>query len=437
MNLFEQIGSDLLSDRAPLAQRLKPKTLEDFVGQSQILGKGSFLRQMISKDRLCSIILHGPPGTGKTSIAEIIAGETKSKFIKMNAVTSGVTEIKNAISAAKEAAARSKRTILFIDEIHRFNKRQQDALLPHVESGLLTLVGATTENPYFEVNSALISRVTLLKLESLGREEISRVLKRALDIDAEISECFNDISDDAIDMLYKYSAGDARKALNALESSAIFAEESATILDAALLKRAFEANSIRYDKSGDMHYDVISAFIKSIRGSDPQAALHYLARMLEAGEDPMFIARRLVISASEDIGNADPMGLLIANAAKDAVHFVGMPEARIALAQATSYLASTPKSNKAYLAINKALEDVKTLDIGDVPTHLRDSSYSGAAKLGNALDYKYPHDYSGAYVRQDYLPDKLRGKIYYEPSGRGREKTLRQYLRQLDSSADE
>ncbi len=433
MDLYDILGEENKFDNTPLAQRMKPRKLADFVGQKDVLGEGSLLSKMISEDKLRSLVLYGPPGSGKTSIAEIIASETKSKYIRINAVTSGLEDIKRAISFAKENLAYNKRTIVFIDEIHRFNKRQQDALLPDVENGVITLIGATTENPYFEVNSALISRLSVVRLEPLSYESISKIVSNAISLDPEIKTSFTGITEEACDILYRYSSGDARKALNALEGATTFSNGGE--LTAEILNKTLGTNSLSYDKSGDMHYDVISAFIKSIRGSDPQAAVHYLARMLEAGEDPMFIARRLVISASEDIGNADPMALLLANAAKDAVHFVGMPEARIALSQATCYLASTLKSNKAYLAIENAISDVKKADIGTVPVHLRDSSYRSAKKLGNAIGYKYPHDYNGAYVKQDYMPEKLRGRVYYEPSSRGREKTIKAYLEEIEKNS--
>ncbi len=417
MDIFDMLHEEDSSKNVPLAMRMKPQTLDDFYGQEHIIGEGTFLREMIKKDHLRSIILYGGSGTGKTSIANIIAQESKSNFLEMNAVTAGVEDIRKAVEKAKESKLYKKRTILFIDEVHRFNKRQQDALLPFVENGLITLIGATTENPYFEVNSALISRVMLINLKPLEHKDIANIIKNAIIKDAELKQLFQGISDDAIDMLYRYCAGDARKALNALDICSVYSNGK-EFLSADFVKKAFESNAINYDKSGDMHYDVISAFIKSIRGSDPDAAIHYLARMLEAGEDPMFIARRLIISASEDIGNADPMALVLAVAAKDALHMIGMPEGRIPLAQTTTYLASTLKSNRAYMAINHAIDDVKTKDIGQVPKHLRDS----------AEDYLYPHQFKGGYVKQDYLPSSLNNTRYYEPTMRGREKTIKEYL---------
>lgn len=414
----------------PLAQRQKPRFIKDFVGQEALFKEGSFLRRMIAEDRLSSIILYGPPGTGKTSIAEIIANETKSNFIRINAVTAGIADIKEAVVKAKDAALYAKKTIVFIDEIHRFNKKQQDALLPHVEDGLITLIGATTENPYFEVNSALISRVSVFRLEVLDREDIASIVVKALEEDEEMKKCFSAVSDEALNLIYQYSGGDARKALNLVENCSIFMKERGR-LDLSVLEENIGIRSLRYDRDGDMHYDVISAFIKSIRGSDPNAALHYLARMLEAGEDPLFIARRIVIAASEDIGNADPTALILAVAAKEAVHFVGMPEARIPLAQAVTYLASSPKSNRAYLGIDKALADVRAMVKGDVPLHLRDASYKGARELGHGLGYKYSHDYEGGYVAQQYLPDELKDRVYYEPTNRGREARLLAYLDEI------
>lgn len=430
IDIFEFMSSEESAHWRPLAQRQKPKYIKDFVGQDKLFNQGSFLRRMIAEDRLSSILLYGPPGTGKTSIAEIIANETKSKFIRINAVTAGIAEIKDAISKAKEAALYSKKTIVFIDEIHRFNKKQQDALLPHVEDGLITLIGATTENPYFEVNSALISRVSVFRLEALTEEDISEIVKKALAEDKEISKAFTGVTEEALSLIYHYSGGDARKALNLVENCSIFLKE-ASILDVSILEENFGIKALRYDRDGDMHYDVISAFIKSIRGSDPDAALHYLARMLEAGEDPLFIARRIVIAASEDIGNADPTALILAIAAKEAVHFVGMPEARIPLAQAVTYLASSPKSNKAYLGIDRALEDVRTVPKAEVPLHLRDASYKGAKQLGHGIGYKYSHDFEGGYVAQQYLPDELKDRVYYEPTNRGREARLLAYLEEI------
>lgn len=430
IDIFEFMSSEETANWKPLAQRQKPRFLEDFVGQEALFKEGSFLRRMIAEDRLSSILLYGPPGTGKTSIAEIIANETKSNFIRINAVTAGIAEIKEAIARAKDAALYAKRTIVFIDEIHRFNKKQQDALLPYVEDGLITLIGATTENPYFEVNSALISRLSVFRLEALNEDDIGRIVKKALKEDEELAGHFSGVSEEALSLIYNYSGGDARKALNLVENCSIFSDKPG-LLDLAVLEQNFGIKALPYDRDGDMHYDVISAFIKSIRGSDPDAALHYLARMLEAGEDPLFIARRIVISASEDIGNADPTALILAIAAKEAVHFVGMPEARIALAQAVTYLASSPKSNRAYLAIDRALEDVKKAAKADVPRHLRDASYRGARDLGNGIGYKYSHDYEGGYVAQQYLPDELKDRVYYEPTNRGREARLLAYLDEI------
>lgn len=431
MDIYDLMVNDNSASWRPLAQRQKPKQLGDFVGQEHIFRENSLLRKMIATDRMSSIILYGPPGTGKTSIAEIIAYETKSNFIRINAVTAGIAEIKEAINQAKSAALYSKKTIVFIDEIHRFNKKQQDALLPHVEDGLITLIGATTENPYFEVNSALISRVSVFRLEPLERYDIAKIVKKALAEDEEIRQVFSSVTEEALDIIYRYSSGDARKALNLIENCSISANDL-SVLDEGILQKNMGLNPLRYDRDGDMHYDVISAFIKSIRGSDPDAALHYLARMLEAGEDPMFIARRIVISASEDIGNADPTALILAIAAKDAVHFVGLPEARIALAQAVTYLASSPKSNRSYLGIDAALDDVRKGNIGEVPNHLKDASYRGAENFGHGKGYKYSHDYEGAYVPQQYLPDKLIDKKYYKPTKRGREARLYAYLEEIE-----
>ncbi len=436
MDVFDLMIEDEHNKNVPLAERMKPQSLSDFVGQEHIINKDSFLSKMIESDDLRSIILHGSAGVGKTTIAGIIAKETKSNFIKLNAVSSGVSDIKEAVIKAKDSRLYGKNTILFIDEIHRFNKRQQDALLPYVENGILTLIGATTENPYFEVNSALISRVMVLHLKSLDLDDISKIIKNAISKDIKISKAFSSVEDEAISIFYRYSSGDARKALNALDICSLYSNGN-EVLTAELVKKSFDSNSMSYDKSGDMHYDLISAFIKSIRGSDPQAAIHYLARMIVSGEDPMFIARRLIILASEDVGNADPMALLVAVAAKDAVQMVGMPEGRIALAQATTYLASTLKSNKAYLAINKAIYDVENNNIGSIPSHLRDRAYSKLDDSKACDEYLYPHDFSGAYVKQEYMPEALKGTVYYEPSERGREKTIKSYLDILSGGRDD
>ncbi len=429
--IIDQIGAIEKKKQAPLAERMKPQTIEEFVGQAKVLGEGSLLRRMIKADQLRSIILHGPTGVGKTSIARIIANATASQFININAVTAGIKDIKAAIEQAEYLQLQGRRTILFIDEIHRFNKAQQDALLPFVENGTVILIGATTENPYFEVNGALISRTLVFRLEPLDEAQISQLVRRAIANERGLAHLAPQVDDAAIDYLAAFCYGDARKALNALELAALSTDPAADgqlIIKKEDIAASFQRKDIRYDKNGDQHYDVISAFIKSMRGSDPDAALHYLARMIAAGEDPMFIARRVVIAAAEDVGNANPNALVLATAAQQAVAAIGLPEARIPLAQAVSYIACSPKSNRAYLAINQALADVESADIGMVPAHLRDSSYKSAKKMGHGIAYQYPHDYPDGYVAQQYMPKPLAGKKYYHPTERGAEKRLKQYL---------
>lgn len=417
----------------PLAQRLKPRTLDEYVGQEHILAEDKLLYRSIKSDRITSLILYGPPGVGKTSLAKIIAMTTHCNYVELNAVTSGIKEIKAVVEKAQsEIALKGKKTILFIDEIHRFNKTQQDSLLPHVEKGTLTLVGATTENPFFEVNKALLSRSMIFKLEPLTEAHITKLINRALE-DKELG--YGNISirlyDDASKFICQNASGDARKALNALELAVLTTnkrEDGFIHITLEVVEECMQRRQVSYDKSGDYHYDVVSAFIKSIRGSDPDAAIHYLARMLYSGENPEFIARRIVISASEDIGNADPYALLVANAALNVVKSIGMPEARITLAQAVTYLAGAPKSNAAYNAINSALHDIEKEDIGAVPMHLRDSHYGGAKVLNHGAEYKYPHDYDHHYVKQQYMPKELFKKNYYMPTGLGYEKRIKDRL---------
>lgn len=434
MDLFELQREKNLRKDAPLAERLKPEKLEDFVGQEHILGKGKLLWRAIIADKITSLILYGPPGTGKTSLAKVIANSTKSNFVRLNAVTDGLKELREVVARAKnDLGMYNIKTILFIDEIHRFNKAQQDALLPFVEQGTIVLIGATTENPYFEVNNALISRSMLFKLEPLKEEHIQKILKRALeDKDVGFGNTSIYMGSEAINYLANMANGDARRALNALELSVLTTDREADgkiniTLDVA--QECLQKKHIKYDKNRDEHYDVISAFIKSMRGSDPDAAVHYLARMIYAGEDPKFIARRIVIAAAEDVGNADPIALLVANNAAEAVHFVGMPEARIILSQAAIYIACAPKSNASYMAINKAIKDVEEKSIGGIPVHLRDSSYSGAKKLGHGIGYLYPHDYEGNYVKQQYLPSELMGTVYYKACDNGYEKKIKERLK--------
>ena len=401
----------------PLAYRVRPKSLEEFIGQEHVVGKDKLLYRTIAADRLSSIILWGPPGCGKTSLAKVISETTKYKFTKLNAVTSGVSDIKKAIEEAQNALFNpSGKCILFIDEIHRFNKLQQDALLPFVEDGTVILIGATTENPYFEVNKALISRSMVIKLEPLQKKDIVKILKNALTKKEGLGSYNIKISDETIDKIADVSNGDVRTALNGLEVAVLTTEmnsDGVIEITNEIAKESLNKRKAIFDKSGDSHYDNISAFIKSMRGSDPDASIFYLARALNAGEDPMFLARRIVIAASEEVGMANPNALVVANAAMQAVHQVGMPEARIILAEAAIYVATSKKSNASYLAINKAMEDVSTKDTGVVPMHIRNAPIEDMKNLGYHEGYKYPHDYPGHFVEQQYLPDKMLGTEYY------------------------
>lgn len=436
MDLFEYNMARQFNTTAPLAARMRPETLEDYVGQKHIIGKGKMLYNVIKADKLGSIILYGPPGTGKTTLARVIANSTKRKFVQLNATTSGIKEIKETVEKAKENAGMyNVGTILFIDEIHRFNKAQQDALLPHVENGTVTLIGATTENPYFEVNRALVSRSYVFELIPLDSDDLKLLILRAIkDKDKGFGTLNIEISDEAVEFIADISNGDARRALNAIELAVLSSEqdENGVIkIDISMAQECIQKRALNYDKDGDNHYDTISAFIKSMRGSDPDAALYYLAKMLYAGEDIKFIARRIVICASEDVGNADPHALQVAVAAAEAVNMIGMPEGRIILAQAVTYIACAPKSNASYVAIKKAMSDVKNISVSGVPAHLRDSHYSGAAELEHGVGYKYAHSYPGHYVKQQYLPDELVGNIYYEPTENGIEKKISESLKRL------
>ncbi|MFZ6017367.1 MAG: replication-associated recombination protein A [Nitrospirota bacterium] len=399
----------------PLAYRMCPRTLDEYVGQRHILGHGKLLRRAIEADRITSLILYGPPGTGKTALAKIIAGKTKAHFEWLNAATVGLDELRKVIQHAKTRKPKGVRTIVFLDEIHRFNKLQQDALLPDVEEGNITLIAATVENPFFYVNSTLLSRSQVFQLKPLIREDLLEIMKCAIkDKERGLGNLKIVAHEDALEHIAEMSDGDARKALSALEIATLTTpeDENGRIkITVEIAEESIQKKVIVYDKKGDQHYDTISAFIKSMRGSDPDAAIYYLAKMLYAGEDPRFIARRIVICASEDVGNADPMALVVATSALRAVEFIGMPEARIPLAQATIYIANAPKSNACYKAIETAIEDIATEETMEVPDHLKDSHYPGAKKLGHGKGYKYPHDYGG-YVEQDYLPKK---KKYYEP----------------------
>ena len=401
----------------PLAYRMSPKTLEDYVGQEHILGKDKILYRTIKADRLSSIILWGPPGCGKTSLARVISNTTKYKFTKLNAVTSGVGDIKNAIEEAKNPFMNpSGKCILFIDEIHRFNKLQQDALLPFVENGTVILIGATTENPYFEVNKALISRSMVFKLQPLSEDNIYEVLKKSLTKPEGLGSYKIKIEDKTLRKIAQTANGDVRTALNGLEVAVLttkMSEDGYIEITDKIAGESVQNRKAIFDKNGDSHYDNISAFIKSMRGSDADAAIFYLARALNGGEDPMFLARRIVIAASEDVGMANPMALVVATNAMQAVHMVGMPEARIILAEAAVYVASSKKSNASYLAINRALDDVSSMDTGEIPMHIRNAPAEGMKSEGYSVGYKYPHDYPGHYVKQQYLPDKMLGTKYY------------------------
>ena len=401
----------------PLAYRMKPKTLDDYVGQEHILGKDKILYRTIKADRLSSIILWGPPGCGKTSLAKVISNTTKYKFAKINAVTAGIGDIKNAIEEAKNVFLNpSGKCILFIDEIHRFNKLQQDALLPYVENGTVILIGATTENPYFEVNKALISRSMVFHLQPLTTQNIFDVLKKALISEDGLASYNIKVEDDTLMKIAEVSNGDVRTALNGLELAVLTTQMDSSgyiHITNEIAKDCVQSRKAIFDKKGDSHYDNISAFIKSMRGSDPDAAIFYLARAINGGEDSVFIARRIVIAAAEDVGLANPNALVVATSAMQAVTMVGMPEARIILSEAATYVATSPKSNATYLGINKALEDVENKDTGTIPMHIRNAPADGMAKEGYHVGYKYPHDYPGHYVEQQYLPDKMLGTKYY------------------------
>jgi putative ATPase len=425
---------------APLAARMRPRTLEEFAGQESVVGPGTLLRRAIERDQLSSVIFWGPPGSGKSTLAQIIARTTHAKFENYSAVTSGVADIRRVIEQARERRRKlGQKTILFIDEIHRWNKSQQDALLPHVEDGTITLVGATTENPYFEVNAPLLSRSRLFRFERLSDAAIRALLERALTDEERGLGRMHVIADaEALDHLAQIAGGDARNALTALEAAAQAtvpdAETGRRHLTLALAEEGAQARQLGYDKAGDEHYDTISAFIKSIRGSDPDAALYWLAKMLTAGEDIKFIARRLVILASEDIGNADPTALVLANAAAQAVMFVGLPEAQLTLSQAVTYLATAPKSNAATIAIGRAMEEIRTHGAKPVPKPLRDSHYPGGKAMGHGKGYLYPHDFPGHYVAQQYLPDGVEGTPFYEPTEEGQEAEIKQHMEERRNS---
>ncbi len=442
MDLFEYMRQQNMKDESPLASRLRPTTLDEVVGQQHIVGKDKLLYRAIKADKLSSIIFYGPPGTGKTTLAKVIANTTSAEFMQINATSAGKKDMEEVVAAAKNNQGMyGKKTILFIDEIHRFNKGQQDYLLPFVEDGTIILIGATTENPYFEVNPALLSRSVIFELKKLSTEDIRTLLLRAVnDTEKGMGSYHAQMDDDALEFLADMANGDARAALTAIELGILTTDRSEDgiihiTLDVA--SECIQKRVINYDKTGDNHYDMISAFIKSMRGSDPDAAVYYLARMLYAGEDVKFIARRIMILASEDIGNADPQALQVAVAAAQAVERLGMPEARIVLAQAVTYMASAPKSNSAINAIDKAMRVVQETKTPPVPVHLQDAHYKSAGKLGHGKGYKYAHDYKNHYVKQQYLPDGLTGEVFYEPSENGYEQQIRAYYKKIKENPEE
>jgi len=440
MDLFEYQAAQQRKKEAPLADRMRPSTLDEFIGQEHIISQGRLLRRAIEADRITSLIFYGPPGTGKTTLARIIANHTASHFESLNAVSSGVADLRRVVGEAQERyKLHGKRTIIFIDEIHRFNRTQQDALLPAVEDGTIILIGATTENPFFEINSPLVSRSRIFRLEPLSKESIMAILKAAL-ADAERGLArFNPVVDaPALEHLASIADGDARVALNALELAVLTTEADTTgqrHITLEIAEESIQRRQIRYDKTGDNHYDVISAFIKSMRGSDPDAAVYWLARMIEAGEDARFIARRIVVHAAEDVGMADPIALVVAISAAQAVEFVGLPEARIPLAQAAIYVACAPKSNSVVSAIDSALSAVRDEPNSAVPAHLKDASYPGAARLSHGVNYQYPHDFPEHFVLQQYLPGTMITKQFYHPSDSGTEAKIKERLARLWQSA--
>jgi putative ATPase len=425
----------------PLAARMRPRTLDEFLGQEHILHPGSVLRLAIERDELTSAIFWGPPGCGKSTLASVIANTSKAAFESFSAVTSGVADVRKAIDRAKQRRrAYGQKTILFVDEIHRFNKAQQDAFLPHVEGGTIVLVGATTENPYFEVNSPLISRSRIFKFERLSNDHVREIVRHALsNAERGLGNYGVELAPDALEHIVDVAAGDARNALNALEIAVMTTAPSrkgVRHISLEIAEEAIQQRVLDYDKTGDNHYDTISAFIKSMRGSDPDAALYWLARMLQAGEDPRFIARRIVIQAAEDVGNADPMALVVATAAAHAVDFVGLPEAQIPLAQAAIYLACAPKSNASCVGIDRAMKDVAERQPPPVPIHLRDTNYPGAKQLGHGKGYKYPHSFPGGHVPQEYVPEEAKSGPYYEPTDRGHEAKFKKRLEELRESRE-
>lgn len=441
MDLFEYVRNNNMEKESPLASRLRPSTLDEVVGQSHIIGKDKLLYRAIKADKISSILFYGPPGTGKTTLARVIAGATSAVFTQINATSSGKKEMEEVIRQAKDNAGMyGKKTILFIDEIHRFNKGQQDYLLPFVEDGTVILIGATTENPYFEVNSALLSRSVIFELKPLEKEDIRELILRAVNDEKKGMGAYKAVIDeDALDFLADMANGDARAALNAIELGILTTERSSDgkiHITLEVSGECIQKRVMQYDKTGDNHYDTISAFIKSMRGSDPDAAVYYLSRMIYAGESVAFIARRIMICASEDVSNADPNALVVATAAALAVERLGMPEARIVLAQAALYVACAPKSNSSVTAIDSAMGTVGSEKTAAIPSYLMDSHYKGAAELGHGLGYKYAHNYRNHYVKQQYLPDELKDRIFYTPSEQGYEKKIEEYLERIKKEAE-
>ncbi|ATW28324.1 AAA family ATPase [Candidatus Formimonas warabiya] len=436
MDLFDYSRKEALKKAAPLAARMRPRSLDEFIGQEEIVGTGSLLRRSIQADQLSSLIFYGPPGSGKTTLAQVIAQHTKACFEQLSAVTAGIADLKKVIQEARDRLGfYGQRTILFIDEIHRFNKAQQDALLPAVEEGTLVLIGATTENPYFEVNSALLSRSRIFHLKPLGAGELQKIINEAIqDQERGLGSFHVRITDDALNHLVEMAGGDARIALNALELAVLTTgpgEDGVRPITLDVIEQSIQRRAVKYDKTGDYHYDVVSAFIKSMRGSDPDATLHWMARMIDAGEDPEFIMRRIVICAAEDVGLADPQALSVATSAAQALAYVGMPEARLPMAAAALYVACAPKSNAVIKGIDAALADVRTRPTGEVPRHLKDAHYQGAKKLGHGEGYLYPQNYPGNFIPQQYLPEELLGTRYYHPTENGKEQEIKLRLKKM------
>ncbi len=436
MDLFDYMRDNTMKKEAPLASRLRPLTLEEVVGQKHIIGKDKLLYRAIKADKISSVLFYGPPGTGKTTLAKVIANATSSIFTQINATSSGKKDMEAVIAEAKNNLGMyGKRTILFIDEIHRFNKSQQDYLLPFVEDGTIVLIGATTENPYFEVNSALISRSIIFELKPLEKEDIKVLISRAVaDEERGLGAYKVKLYEDALEFLADVANGDARAALNAIELGVLTtarSEDGFIHITIGIASECIQKRALKYDKDGDNHYDTISAFIKSMRGSDPDAAVYYLARMLYAGEEVAFVARRIMICAAEDVGNADPNALVVAVSASLAAERLGMPEAQIVLSQAATYVASAPKSNAAVNAIGAAMKVVETEKTATIPPYLKDAHYKGAEKLGHGIGYKYAHNYKNHYVKQQYLPDEIKDYVFYVPSDNGYEKTIKEYFKRI------